>query len=382
MVLSLWAESMPDAAVEAALPALSASGLGIGLSLPSERLGDRAFARLTRNAAQAGVSVRVWPLLPRERGYWIGEANVEETRELLLALLDWRAKRGGPVFEWVSFDLEPDYAYSESLRRAARRRPDKVLGMLSEHVRPTRFAKARASLARSVQTLRRAGVSAHAVTYPLVLDQREGDTTLEDALSIPVSGIDWDEVSFMVYQTPFAQLIGAWLGPALVSSYAKTAVARFGARAGIDLGIVGDHGVGIDPGESLPERSGSARRSRGVARGRHSPRAHAGLRPRRCARLGRRRGLAERSPARRGSEREPHGRGLPERRPRHRDGALRPGAAGVGVLGAGCDAWNVRVAGIACAEGCAVRGTSAWRASRALRGVRCAERPRGGHRVR
>ena len=56
----------------------------------------------------------------------------------------------------------------------ARRRPDKVLGLLSEHVRPTRFAKARVSLARSVQTLRRAGVSAHAVTYPLVLDQAEG----------------------------------------------------------------------------------------------------------------------------------------------------------------------------------------------------------------
>lgn len=255
MVLSLWAESMSDAAVEAALPALSASGLGIGLSLPSERLRDRAFARLTRKAEQAGVPVRVWPLLPRRQGYWIGEANVEETRELLLALLDWRAERGGPAFEWVSLDLEPDYAYSESLRRAARRRPDKVLGMLSEHVRPTRFAKARASLSRSVQTLRRAGVSAHAVTYPLVLDQREGDTTLEDALSIPVSGIDWDEVSFMVYQTPFAQLIGTWLGPALVSSYAKTAVARFGARAGIDVGIVGDHGVGIDPGSRYPRGS-------------------------------------------------------------------------------------------------------------------------------
>lgn len=258
MVLSLWAELMDDAAVEAALPALAARGLGIGLSLPSSRLGDAELAKLTRKAQSAGVPTRLWPLLPKEHGYWIGESNVDETRDMMTALVAWRSRRGGPVFDAVSFDLEPDYAYSESLRRTARRRPDRVLGLLLDHVRPTRFAKARAALARTVQTLRRAGVAAHAVTYPLVLDQALGDTTLEDALSIPVSGIDWDEVSFMVYQTPFAQLVGTWLGPALVHSYARTAVERFGERAGIDVGIVGDHGVGIDPGSRYPSPSALA----------------------------------------------------------------------------------------------------------------------------
>jgi hypothetical protein len=253
MGLALWAEEMDDAEVEAALPELAAHGLGVCLALPSVRLGDAGFAKLTRRAEQAGVPVRLWPLLAREHGYWIGERNVAETRDQVAALLAWRAQRGGPVFQTVSFDLEPDYAYSEELRALARRRPDKVLGLLQRNVTPTRFARSRSSLARTVGMLRRAGVRAHAVTYPLVLDQADGDATLEDALSIPVSRIDWDEVSFMVYQTPFAQMLGAWLGPALVASYAQTAVERFGDRAGIDVGIVGDHGIGIDPGSRYPD---------------------------------------------------------------------------------------------------------------------------------
>jgi hypothetical protein len=57
----------------------------------------------------------------------------------------------------------------------------------------------------------------------------------------------------MVYQTPIAQLVGAWLGPELVRSYAASAVARFGPRAGLDLGIVGEAGVGVDPGQRYPE---------------------------------------------------------------------------------------------------------------------------------
>ena len=69
----------------------------------------------------------------------------------------------------------------------------------------------------------------------------------------------------MVYQTPLREL-GEWFGPALVHSYACDAVARFGARAGIDLGIVGDDGVGVEPGQSLRGPRHAARTSP-----RHSP---------------------------------------------------------------------------------------------------------------
>lgn len=92
------------------------------------------------------------------------------------------------------------------------------------------------------------------MTYPLVLDQPPESTAIEAALDIPVTGIEWDEVSFMVYQTAFVQQTGLpWLGSGLVHSYARDAVARFGERAGLDLGVVGDFGVGLDPGDRYPD---------------------------------------------------------------------------------------------------------------------------------
>ncbi|MFO0570345.1 MAG: hypothetical protein U0263_32180 [Polyangiaceae bacterium] len=253
MPLSLWAEQMTDSEIESALPLLARLGLGLGLALPAERVGDPSFAALTRRLATAGIPARIWPLLPEAQGYWIGESNVDAARELFEALLAWRRHTGGPAFDALSVDLEPDLEYSEALRKTARRRPDLALGMLRAHVRPTQHVKARAVLARAVARLGREGVYTHAVTYPMVLDQKLGDSTLEDALSLVVTGVEWDEVSFMVYQTPFAQLLGTWLGPALVSSYAVSAVERFGDRAGIDVGIVGDHGVGLDPGARYAE---------------------------------------------------------------------------------------------------------------------------------
>ena len=253
MTLSLWAELMADDDVERALPELAQGGLGIGLHLPAERVGDARFAALTRRAADRGVAVRAWPLLSREHGYWIGESNAAEAALLLESIVRWAARPGGPALAGVSLDLEPDFQYAEALRRAGAARVDRLLGLLVAHVDRAHFAAAQATLARAVAAVRRAGLFTHAVTFPLVLDQPEGDTTLEDALDIPVSGIDWDEVSFMVYQTPFAQLTGAWLGPALVHSYACDATARFGARAGIDLGIVGDEGVGVEPGLRYPD---------------------------------------------------------------------------------------------------------------------------------
>jgi hypothetical protein len=252
MRVGLWAEHVEDDWVAAALPDLARLGLRLGLALPSERVGDPSFARLTRTAADHGVPLRVWPLLPRELGYWIGEENAAQARELVGEIVRWRRSSGGPVFEGVSVDLEPAFEYSEALRHA---RPDRLVTLLLQHVDPQRFSAARDQLARMVDSLRRERITAHAVTFPLLLDQDENDTLLEDALDIPVSGIAWDEVSFMVYQTPFAELTGSWLGPSLVHCYARDAVARFGARAGLDLGIVGDHGVGVDPGNRYPDPS-------------------------------------------------------------------------------------------------------------------------------
>lgn len=244
----VWAELMSDDEVARALPDLAALGLHLGLALPVARLGDASFAALTRRATDLGVPVRAWLLLDREDGYWIHEAGMARFAESVDELLRWRRSPSGPALQGLSVDLEPAYEHAEALR-AARGQLTRWLSLLRAHVDARAFEHARGRLARTVDHARAQGLYAHAVTYPLVLDQRPGSVAFEDALDVPVSGIDWDEVSFMVYQTAFAQQAGHWLGPSLVASYALDAVARWGERAGLDLGVVGDAGLGLDPGQ-------------------------------------------------------------------------------------------------------------------------------------
>jgi hypothetical protein len=252
-MVGFWAEFVEDAEIVAALPALARDGHYLAISLPVARIGDAKFAELTRRACDAGVGVRAWPLLDRDDGYWINETNVELAARAIDALLASRERPGGPAIDGISFDLEPAFDYAEMLREVGRTRPIALVKTLLDHVDRARFRKAREVLARTIERVRSAGLHAHAVAIPLILDQSESDDVLEDALDTPLSGIDWDEISFMAYQTPFAQLVGSWLGPSLVHSYAATAVARYGARAGIDLGIVGDAGVGVDAGDRYPD---------------------------------------------------------------------------------------------------------------------------------
>jgi hypothetical protein len=243
MTVGVWAELMSDERVFAALPDLAAAGARLQLALDISRIGDTALAKLTRDAAELGVDTWLWPLLPKELGYWIGESNVEHASRALDDIQSWRARPDGPAIQGVSIDLEPAHEYSEELRSLGAR-PDRLLACLARHVNPAQHASARDVMASAVERTKQAGLGVHAVTYPLILD----DPTLEDALDIVVAGIDWDEVSFMVYQTAFRQLAGTWFGPRLVYEYGKAAVSSFGARAGLDLGVVGDAGIGLDPG--------------------------------------------------------------------------------------------------------------------------------------
>lgn len=248
----VWAELMSDDEVRATLPLLASTRSRLHLAVPAKRIGDEQLASLTREAVSVGVEVMAWPLLPMTDGYWISEDNVEATERAIDSLLRWRARPAGAAFDGVSFDLEPHYVHSEALRRSAARASTRFFALLSNHVNPAAHGRARDDLCRVVDRVRAAGLHTHAVTYPVVLDQPEGCHALEDALGIVVTGIEWDEVSFMVYQTVLAQLTGIWFGPGLVHSYATDAVRRHGPRAGLDLGVVGDFGVGLDAGRRYP----------------------------------------------------------------------------------------------------------------------------------
>jgi hypothetical protein len=125
---------------------------------------------------------------------------------------------------------------------------DDVLGaveLLKAGVDAPRYAAATQHYATLVQEAKTRGWKVHLTTLPQVLDDyADGDDALRQAFGIPVEGIEWDWVTFQAYRTLFGDLLGGETPPTsyFVYSYGKDAQARFGANAGLDVGMVG-HGV-------------------------------------------------------------------------------------------------------------------------------------------
>jgi hypothetical protein len=241
--VGVYSEFLSYGDVRAALPALARRGAALTLALPAARIGDADLAALLRDAAAAGVEVRAWLLLDRDQGYWPNETNLDVYGVAARRLLDWLTSDGLRVGALV-FDMEPAYAYSEQLRAALAQGYPAALALMRTHRDPAAFAQARAQLAALVGEVQARGVRATCVTYPQVVDDLDdGDDDLQDALDVPVRGIGWDELAFMVYQSTFAEAAHQWLGPGLIRSYGLSARQGFGERAVVALGTVGTAGI-------------------------------------------------------------------------------------------------------------------------------------------
>ncbi len=251
-----YSETREFVMVEQSLGDLDTHGIELVQAFRPEDLRSPALRSLILASGARQIPFRAWITLPHEQGYWINESNLDPTGEAVDALLAWVAEEDLPV-GWVTFDLEPAFDYSNQIREATQQAaatssPDQLIELLASHVDPNGYEVARAKLQGIVERIHRAGLRAHAVTNPPVLDDlADGDTDLQDAFDTPVQGIDWDEVTFMVYRSSFADL-GTAVTPELFYSYGLDAVAGFGGRAGLDFGIIESKPDGSDHGYTDP----------------------------------------------------------------------------------------------------------------------------------
>jgi len=241
--VGVYSEFLSHEEVEALVPELAPFQASITLAVSASEVGSESLAALLRRAERAHLEVRLWLLLDREEGYWPNEGNLSRFGEAARALLDWLDAEDLEASALV-FDMEPSLEYSEQILELNSRDPNAIAALFAEHVDPVAFAASRQELTTLVEEVKARGYLAVCVTYPQVLDDiADGDDDMQDALDIPVLGVPFDEVALMVYQTAFAEGLGAWLGPSLVESYAEDAFARFGDRAVIALGKVGAAGI-------------------------------------------------------------------------------------------------------------------------------------------
>ncbi|MHB8876043.1 MAG: hypothetical protein ACYC8T_20325 [Myxococcaceae bacterium] len=258
---AIWSEYLQPEQVREQLPAIARYGLDLNLAVARGRWSNEDTVAIVREADRHGVRVRFWPLVTFDEGYWACESNVEVVREHLRALMDLIEKENLPV-DTFELDLEPHYRRVERLKEllAAGGGAVEVLDFFKAGVDPVAFAAARREYRALVQELHRRGFQVNMSTLAQVLDDfSDSDSTIQDALDVPVTGLEWDQLSFQIYrsslQGDYGLMLpeGARLTPDIVYDYAITAKQAFGDRAALDLGLIRSEGSGFagytDPAE-------------------------------------------------------------------------------------------------------------------------------------
>lgn len=232
-------EGFDFALVKSRLPIFAQNDLALFLAMMPEHIGDPDLTALLNEAAQLGVEVRSWVVLPYDQGYWPNELNVDEFVEAVGDFADWFATEDFGI-EWFIVDMEIDWNQSMAMREMLAE--GDIFGAMKlfyNNYDPPAFDAASAKFQGLVDDLSNRGFLTMVVTFPQILDDlADEDTVIQDAMNIPVTTVEWDEVSTMVYSTYFSSLTGMEFGPYLVYDYALDTVARYGDKASIALGLV------------------------------------------------------------------------------------------------------------------------------------------------
>ena len=208
---------------------------------------DENIANLIRAAGDHGVEIRTWILVPRDEGYYPNEENFDSFFEAVQEMIAWADEDGLPL-EWITVDMEPSIQFlGEMTGYIEEMKIIEAAELLAAQLDRCAYEEALLDYASLVQYCHDRGYKVHVVTFPSVLDDLgDGDPAIQDALNIPVHPLpygEWDDVDFMVYRTEISGIPGLPFGPDLVGSYARDAVAAFGEKAALSLGIVGLDGA-------------------------------------------------------------------------------------------------------------------------------------------
>lgn len=236
--LAIWCEFMPYAEVEAHLPLLAKYDCDLILHVERESFGDPAFAALLRAAEREGVGVDAWLLLPYAEHLYVGQASVEGVRDLARRAAEFFGRNRLRVRAFA-FDCEPSPLLGRDLFAAVRAKsPRQLARALRSQMDAETFWRDTAEINALIAELRAKGYAVDGAANRAFLDaQARGNVALEDALNAPVSGVEWDALSFIAYRYRASQLSYV----AMLNRYAALAKRLYGARAAMDVGLIGNY---------------------------------------------------------------------------------------------------------------------------------------------
>ena len=238
IALGIWCEFMPYAQVVEHLPLLAAYDCELLLHVRTESLQDPDFARLLRAAERAEVALVAWLLLPVEDHLYVGQASVEATRTLARRVADFVEEQHLLLRGFV-FDCEPSPLLGREMFAAVRAmNMPQLARVLRRQLDAEEFYRDTAALHALTQELRERGFQVNGAANRAFLDAHSrGNLALEDGLNAPVSGVAWDALSFITYRYGASQISYV----AMLNRYASLARHLYGARAAMDVGLLGDY---------------------------------------------------------------------------------------------------------------------------------------------
>jgi hypothetical protein len=236
--LAIWCEFMPYEEVEPHLPTLKKYSCDLILHVERESLKDPALVSLLRAAENIGVGVDVWLLLPYDEHLYVGQASIQATTDLALQAATYFQKNDLSVRAFV-FDCEPSPLLGKELFAAVQKKSLPALARtLRAQLNSEIFQQDIKKLNALLKELRERGYAVDGAANRAFLDaQLRGNVALEDALNAPVSGVEWDALSFITYRYQASQLSYV----AMLNRYAELAQRLYGARAAVDVGLIGDY---------------------------------------------------------------------------------------------------------------------------------------------
>jgi hypothetical protein len=236
--LAIWCEFMPYAEVEPQLPLLAKYECDLILHVERESFADPDFPRLLRAAEQAGVGVDAWLLLPYEEHLYVGQASVAAVRTLARQAADYFQTNRLAVRAFT-FDCEPSPLLGRELFEAVlAKSPRQLARTLRDQMDAETFWRDVAEINELIAELRGRGFEVDGAANRAFLDaQARGNVALEDALNAPVSAVEWEALSFITYRYQASQLSYV----AMLNRYAVLAKRLYGARAAMDVGLIGDY---------------------------------------------------------------------------------------------------------------------------------------------
>lgn len=259
MKLRVWAEYISPLEVckNEIVGLLKEYNVNLCISFPYNSF-SKEFSDFLRLYNKEKIEVTLWPLLEDKLGYWPSEKNVDEFIQYINELLKW-SQQEKVKFQNIAVDLELPYTQVQKINNSqGLKKLISIFDIYRENKNKKIFAQASEKYKQLLNILHSNNIKTiTAVCAEIAEDIVLGEEKLQDILETPITTVEWDLLSFMMYNS---MLIGyskgiiskkdaAWL----LYSRCKDLRMNLGDRAALSVGVTYKGKLGNEPYYKSPD---------------------------------------------------------------------------------------------------------------------------------